>query len=551
MTSRPLTRRSKAVALVPLALLSGVWTASLVSTSANASNASDKVGALPDGTSVPTDAIEAPASVPVPGVIAPAVPEGSADSVVSGASSNGIPAPALSAYQRGAQIINAADKSCNIPWELIAAIGRVESDHGRYNGNTLTESGVSKPGIFGIALNGKNGTQAIQDTDGGQLDEDKVFDRAVGPMQFIPSTWQVVKVDADGDDKRNPQDMDDAALATAVYLCSGKDNLSNRKGQEAAVYRYNHSQDYVNLVLRIMEAYSNGDYTAVPSGAAGASSFSSSSSYSTAIDNSYKAAKVRKAKQAKAAKQRRLRSPTAPRAPAAAARLRPAPAPASPAPAAARAARHRQRLQPGRRRRQGCRRRRRRARSANVTESRRWRASSGGGTCDPDAPSPRPLGCRGQGACASASAADSEPTPASQPASQLSRTSIETPGPQDRGFVVILKQSDDHRYAMTPGDVIDRRPGSQFDDVRRARSRLAVLAEHPRGVHRPVAEDDVGAGAVDRGEDLEHRGVAVDPALGGGGLDHGVLAGDVVRRHRDVHRSRGRRRSRRGRTAPA
>ena len=307
MTSRPLTRRSKAVALVPLALLSGVWTASLVSTSADASSASDKVGSLPDGTSVPTDAIEAPASVPVPGVIAPAVPEGSADSVVSGASSNGIPAPALSAYQRGAQIIDAADKSCNIPWELIAAIGRVESDHGRYGGNTLTESGVSKPGIFGIALNGKNGTQAVQDTDGGQLDQDTVFDRAVGSMQFIPSTWQVVKVDADGDNKRNPQDIDDAALATAVYLCSGKDNLSNRKGQEAAVYRYNHSQDYVNLVLRIMEAYSNGDYTAVPSGAAGASSsFSSSPSYSSAIDSSYKAAKIRHAKQAKAAKQRRL-----------------------------------------------------------------------------------------------------------------------------------------------------------------------------------------------------------------------------------------------------
>ena len=224
---------------------------------------------------MPTDAIEAPASVPVPGVIAPAVPEGSADSVVSGASSNGIPAPALAAYQRGAQIIDAADKSCNIPWELIAAIGRVESDHGRYGGNTLTESGVSKPGIYGIALNGKNGTQAINDTDGGQLDKDTVYDRAVGPMQFIPSTWQVVKVDADGDDKRNPQDMDDAALATAVYLCSGKDNLSNRKGQEAAVYRYNHSQDYVNLVLRIMEAYSSGDYTAVPSGTYGGTSFSS------------------------------------------------------------------------------------------------------------------------------------------------------------------------------------------------------------------------------------------------------------------------------------
>ncbi len=301
MTSRPLSRRSKALTLVPLALLSGVWTASLVNSSATASDDS-KASALPDGTTVPNEAIEAPASVPTPGVIAPAVPEGSADSVVSGASSNGIPAPAIAAYQRGAQIIDAADKSCNIPWELIAGIGRVESDHGRYGGNTLTESGVSKPGIYGIALNGKNGTQAINDTDGGQLDNDTVFDRAVGPMQFIPSTWQVVKVDADGDSKRNPQDMDDAALATAVYLCSGKDNLSQRKGQEAAVFRYNHSQDYVNLVLRIMEAYSSGDYSAVPSGTQGGTSFSPS--YSSAIDSSYKAAEQREARQ-KAAKQRR------------------------------------------------------------------------------------------------------------------------------------------------------------------------------------------------------------------------------------------------------
>ncbi len=294
MSTKPLSRRSKAIALVPLALVSGVWTASLVTASATASNVSSKVGTLPDGTKVPDAAIEAPASVPIPGVIAPAVPQGSADAVVSGASSNGIPAPALAAYQRGAQIIDAADKSCNIPWELIAAIGRVESDHGRYGGNTLTEDGVSKPGIYGIALNGKNGTQAVNDTDGGQLDKDPVFDRAVGPMQFIPSTWQVVKVDADGDGKRNPQDMDDAALATAVYLCSGKDNLSTRKGQEASVFRYNHSQDYVNLVLRIMEAYSSGDYTAVPSGTQGGTTFSPS--YSSAIDRSYQVAKQRKAK---------------------------------------------------------------------------------------------------------------------------------------------------------------------------------------------------------------------------------------------------------------
>jgi hypothetical protein len=293
-----LSTRQKSMVLLPLALVSGVWTASLVTASATASGAGSD-GALPDGTKVPTAAIEAPASVPTPGVIAPAVPAGSADAVVSGASSNGIPAPALAAYQRGAQIIDAADKSCNIGWELIAAIGRVESDHGRYGGNTLSQDGVSQPGVYGIELNGKNGTQAIADTDGGQLDQDPVYDRAVGPMQFIPSTWQVVKVDADGDGQRNPQDIDDASLATAVYLCSGKDNLATRTGQETAVYRYNHSRDYVNLVLRIMEAYSSGDYTAVPSGTYGGSSYSPS--YSAAIDKSYKVAKDRNAKQKAAA----------------------------------------------------------------------------------------------------------------------------------------------------------------------------------------------------------------------------------------------------------
>lgn len=180
------TRKSKATTLVPLALLCAAWTSSLVgvdTATATRSEATD----LPDGSAVPSLAIKAPASVPVPGAIAPSVPDGSADSVVAGASTSGIPAAALSAYQRAAQIINAADPTCNAPWELLAAIGRVESNHGQYGGNTLGSDGVSLPGIYGPQLNGTNGTQAITDTDGGQLDKDTVYDRAVGPMQFILS----------------------------------------------------------------------------------------------------------------------------------------------------------------------------------------------------------------------------------------------------------------------------------------------------------------------------------------------------------------------------
>ena len=274
MTINRMTTWQKATALVPLALLSGAWTASLSLTSAAAD--SEDAPKLPDGTTMPTQAVKQPANITAPGVIAPGVPKGKADQIIKSASTNGIPAAALSAYQRSAQVIATADPSCKLQWPLVAAIGRVESDHGRYGGNVLTAEGVSKPGIYGPRLDGSNGTQKISDTDGGQYDNDKVYDRAVGPMQFIPSTWSVVGVDGDGDGKRNPQDIDDAALATAVYLCSGSENLSTEAGQKAAVYRYNHSSDYVNLVLSIMKAYASGDYSAVPNNSGGTTTFTPS-----------------------------------------------------------------------------------------------------------------------------------------------------------------------------------------------------------------------------------------------------------------------------------
>ena len=249
-------RLHKATAIIPLAILSAAWTASLAGVGAGSASAdSEGSGTLPDGTVLPTAAIEAPASVGDSFSRVASTTPGSATS---------IPQAALAAYQRAEGVINEADNSCDIPWELIAAIGRVESDHGRFGGNSLDAQGVARPGIYGIALNGQNDTQKITDTDGGTYDNDTRFDRAIGPMQFIPSTWSVVGVDGDGDGTRNPQDIDDAALATAVYLCSGDDDLSQEKGQRASVYRYNHSNEYVDLVLSIMQAYLDGDFTAVP-----------------------------------------------------------------------------------------------------------------------------------------------------------------------------------------------------------------------------------------------------------------------------------------------
>jgi len=263
MATQRFGRAQKAMALVPLTVLSTAWTASLagVGLSTIASASGDDV-TLPDGTSIPSEAIQAPASVSQRGA-SPGI-NGSAEQVIANSSANGIPAAALAAYQRAETVINAADRTCQMPWQLVAAIGRVESDHGRYGGNTLNDQGVATPGIFGIALDGTHGTSLIRDTDAGQYDNDTTYDRAVGPMQFIPSTGSGGGGPADGDSARNPQDIDDASLASAVYLCSGDNSLATDTGRRAAVFRYNHSQEYVDLVLAIMNAYLDGNYSSVP-----------------------------------------------------------------------------------------------------------------------------------------------------------------------------------------------------------------------------------------------------------------------------------------------
>ena len=178
-------------------------------------------------------------------------------------SANGIPAAALDAYRRAATIVDAADAECKIDWALIAAIGKVESNHGRYGGNGIDGGGTVRPGIYGIPLNGSNDTAVIRDSDGGAYDRDVTWDRAVGPMQFIPGTWKVVGVDANGDGRKDPQNLADAATATAVYLCSGPGDLSTDAGARSAVLRYNHSDAYADQVLAIAAGY-RGGYTVVP-----------------------------------------------------------------------------------------------------------------------------------------------------------------------------------------------------------------------------------------------------------------------------------------------
>src|SRR4051812_27749774 len=183
-------------------------------------------------------------------------PQVDTSTVVSGLAANGIPTVALNAYRVAATRMDNTS-SCGIDWSLLAGIGRVESNHGRFGGATLGSDGTSTPKILGPALNGQ-GFAFIRDTDHGAYDGDTVTDRAVGPMQFIPATWRSYAVDGNGDGVQDPFNINDAALAAAHYLCVAGGNLATDSGQRQAVMAYNHSDSYVAEVLALAHAYASG-----------------------------------------------------------------------------------------------------------------------------------------------------------------------------------------------------------------------------------------------------------------------------------------------------
>ncbi|MGQ0433357.1 MAG: lytic transglycosylase domain-containing protein [Microthrixaceae bacterium] len=167
----------------------------------------------------------------------------------------GFPLVALDAYHRAERSSAVASPSCGVRWWAIAGISRVEGHHGSYGGASLGERGDTTRRIIGIQLNGTNQTQVVLDSDGGTLDGDRDYDRAVGPMQFIPQTWARFAADGNEDGTSSPFNLYDATLAAARYLCRASDHLDADPGLRAAYFAYNHSELYVDRVLSFARQY--------------------------------------------------------------------------------------------------------------------------------------------------------------------------------------------------------------------------------------------------------------------------------------------------------
>ena len=168
----------------------------------------------------------------------------------------GIPGIALDAYQFAQRTLAELRPGCHLTWPVLAGIGRIESNHA--SGGRVDRFGNTLGPILGPALDGSPGMATIPDTDHGVLDTDPVWDRAVGPMQFIPSSWRRYGVDGNGDGVADPNNIYDATVSAALYLCAGGANLADPAQLQAAVFRYNHSAAYVSLVLRWAQAYLSG-----------------------------------------------------------------------------------------------------------------------------------------------------------------------------------------------------------------------------------------------------------------------------------------------------
>ena len=174
--------------------------------------------------------------------------------VAAVAADSGIPERVLAAYAGAAIAKHTERPDCVLGWNTLAGIGWVESRHGSHGGASVADDGTVSPPIIGVALDGAS-TALIADTDRGVIDGDAEFDRAVGPLQFIPGSWANWYIDASGDGVADPHNIDDAALAAANYLCRAVPTLGDEASWRAGIASYNAEGVYLDAVATAAARY--------------------------------------------------------------------------------------------------------------------------------------------------------------------------------------------------------------------------------------------------------------------------------------------------------
>ncbi|MEV7396360.1 lytic murein transglycosylase [Aeromicrobium sp. NPDC092404] len=164
----------------------------------------------------------------------------------------GIGTVALEAYALASVRLAREQPGCHVGWSTLAGIGSIESGHGTFGGSRVEADGDTTRPIVGPPLDGTSGTARIpSDEESEKWHGDTEWDRAMGPMQFIPSTWRRWESDGNDDGTADPNNIVDAAYAAARYLCASGRDLRTGEGWTQAVFSYNHSEEYVrNVVAR-------------------------------------------------------------------------------------------------------------------------------------------------------------------------------------------------------------------------------------------------------------------------------------------------------------
>ena len=117
--------------------------------------------------------------------------------------------------QEPAPALESAGQTYGVPWQVLAAINKIESNFGQ-------NMGPSSAG-------------------------------AIGWMQFVPSTWARYGMDASGDGKADPYNAADAIYSAARYLSAA--GAHHRPAPR--IYAYNHAQWYVDQVLQLANLFGN------------------------------------------------------------------------------------------------------------------------------------------------------------------------------------------------------------------------------------------------------------------------------------------------------